>query len=231
MSRRSDAGSSEVAGSVASPYGNGRRTPRAGQNGAAHPSHSVDLTPSGGSTSPIDEVDVALIEQLKVDGRATIRSLAKVLGIGEPTVRARMRRLAETRTVRVVAVADIEALGHQFMLHGRVKVAGRPVQEVVNELAAIPEVIHLVSTLGQFDLLFTTLVRDQVHLNDVVARQFRSIDGVDSIRWELALDTLVFRSDWGAFGDNHLPVEPRAPTERVDEVDLAIIHLLGEDAR
>ena len=69
----------------------------------------------------VDELDLAIIECLKLDGRATIRAMAKELSVGVPTVRARLRRLAETNMVRVVAVTDMEALGHQVLLLGEGK--------------------------------------------------------------------------------------------------------------
>ena len=179
----------------------------------------------------VDELDLAIIDCLKLDGRATIRSMAKTLSIGVPTVRARLRRLAESNMVRVVAVTDMEALGHQILLLGKVKVAGRPIEEVAMALARIPQVISITSTLGQSDLYIWTFLRDLAHLKEMVA-QLRSMTGVDSIRWNVAMDILLYRSDWGIFGANDFPIElPVAPTDRVDDIDLALINLLMEDAR
>jgi Lrp/AsnC family transcriptional regulator for asnA, asnC and gidA len=191
----------------------------------------LEVIQPGEPVTGVDAVDRAIIDQLRVDGRATIRALARVLEMGEPAVRSRLRRLEETRAIRVVALADFEALGHEFLLFGKVKAAGRSVQEVAWELASIPEVVQVASTLAQFDLFFTALAHDRAHLNELVTRRFRSIVGVDAIRWELALDTLHYRADWTFFGDDALPIAPWTPTAQVDDVDLAIIGLLGHDAR
>jgi Lrp/AsnC family transcriptional regulator for asnA, asnC and gidA len=191
----------------------------------------VEVIQPGDGVTRVDGVDRAIIDQLRVDGRATIRSLAKALEMGEPAVRSRLRRLEETRAIRVVALADFEALGHEFLLFGKLKTAGRSVQEVGWELAEIPEVVQVASTLAQFDLFFTALAQDRAHLNELVTRRFRSIAGVEAIRWELGLDTLYYRSDWTLLGEEDLPIAPWTPTDQVDEVDLAIIGLLGRDAR
>ena len=192
------------------------------------------LPPVQSAASPpllVDELDLAIIDCLKLDGRATIRSMAKTLSIGVPTVRARLRRLAETNVVRVVAVTDIEALGHQVLLLGKVKVAGRPVEQVAAALARIPQIISITSTLGQCDLIIWTFLRDLAHMKEMVA-QLRSMAGVDFIRWNVAMDILVYRSDWGLFGANDFPIEvPVAPTDRVDDIDLELISFLMQDAR
>ena len=157
--------------------------------------------------------------------------MAKELSVGVPTVRARLRRLAETNVVRVMAVTDIEALGHQILLLAKVKVAGRPIEDVATALARIPQVMSITSTLGRSDLFVWTFLHDLAHLKEMVAH-LRSMAGVDSIRWNVAMDMLLYRSDWGLFGANDFPVElPVAPTDRVDDVDLALINLLMQDAR
>ena len=64
----------------------------------------------------LDDTDQAIIELLRADGRMSYRAIARATGVTENTVRARVRRLEESNTMRVVAVTDIEAAGYGMLL-------------------------------------------------------------------------------------------------------------------
>ena len=51
----------------------------------------------------IDDVDRAIVEQLRVNGRATNQQIANTLGLTAATVSARIRRMEEADKLRVVA--------------------------------------------------------------------------------------------------------------------------------
>ncbi len=70
------------------------------------PSRHIDL----------DDTDQAIIQLLRQDGRMAYRAIARELDIAENTVRARVRRMEESNTMRVVAVTDIEAAGYGMLL-------------------------------------------------------------------------------------------------------------------
>ena len=75
------------------------------------------------------------------------RAIARELDIAENTVRARVRRMEESDTMRVVAVTDIEAAGYGMLLAIGVQVEGRSPEKVARELADIPEVFSVNNTL------------------------------------------------------------------------------------
>jgi len=177
-----------------------------------------------------DDLDIALIDELSLDGRLTNRALAARLGINEVTVAARLRRLAEAGVVRVVALRDIVALGHEILAFALVRVDGVPVDKVVTELVQFPESVTVAPTLGRYRIAVCALATDLTHFRDLTNR-FIAVPGIRLVSWEIAMDVLSFRSQFAALGTKDLPVEPRGSTDRVDELDLQIIDLLGEDAR
>jgi DNA-binding Lrp family transcriptional regulator len=179
----------------------------------------------------LDDLDRAVIARLREDGRASNRSLAEALGVNEATIGSRLRRLEDEHVVRVVAVTDMEALGHEFLAIGKVRVAGRPVREVGAELAEMPENIAVVLTMGQYDLFLSILARDRHHLSELLTDTLPGVKGVESLRCELALEVLQFKTEWGVLGTEDRPEEPRGPSDAVDELDLQIIDLLQHDAR
>lgn len=73
----------------------------------------------------VDELDLRVIELLRQDGRATNQALAQKLGVAAATVSARIRRLAQIRAMKVVAVTDFAALGYGVVLAIGVHVQGR----------------------------------------------------------------------------------------------------------
>ena len=86
----------------------------------------------------LDDTDNAIIALLRADGRMPYRAIARELGLTESTVRARVRRLEESDTMRVVAVTDIEAAGYGMLLAIGVQVESRSPEEVARELAGCP---------------------------------------------------------------------------------------------
>ena len=52
----------------------------------------------------IDDIDRAIVDQLRLNGRATNQQIANVLGLTAATVSARIRRMEDADKLRVVAV-------------------------------------------------------------------------------------------------------------------------------
>lgn len=179
----------------------------------------------------IDELDRALVERLRHDGRESNRSLAAALGVNEATVASRLRRMEGASIMRVVALTDIEAFGYDHLAFAKLRVRDRPVPEVGAELAELPESISVTITTGRFDLIVALLARDRKHLSDTVGAVIARVPGVDETRCELALEVLRFESTWALLDAPEQPLPPSAATEAVDDLDLSIIRLLQKDAR
>jgi DNA-binding Lrp family transcriptional regulator len=179
----------------------------------------------------IDDLDRALVERLRVDGRESNRSLATALGVNEATVASRLRRLEQSSIMRVVALTDMEAFGYRYMVFAKLLVGSRSIMAVGEELSRLPEVISVTVSTGRFDVIATVLARDRGHLNHVVGVEIPSIKGVDRTQCELAIDVLRYESMWALLQAPQLPSESWARTDSADELDLSIISLLQQDAR
>jgi DNA-binding Lrp family transcriptional regulator len=184
-----------------------------------------------GGTLSIDDIDRALVERLRTDGRENNRSLAAALGVNEATVANRLRRLEANAIMRVVALTDMEAFGYRYMAFAKLRVSSRLIMAVGDKLARLPEIISVTVSTGRFDVIATLLARDRAHLSQVVGVDIPAVKGVDETRCELAIDVLRFESMWALLQAPELPTEPWAETDVVDELDLSIISLLQRDAR
>ncbi|MFT4826471.1 MAG: Lrp/AsnC family transcriptional regulator for asnA, asnC and gidA [Halioglobus sp.] len=164
----------------------------------------LELQPSDVNEAGIidlDETDHAIIDLLREDGRLPYRAIARELGLTEATVRARVRRLEDSNTMRVVAVTDIEAAGYEMLLAVGVQVDHRSPVDVARELAEIPEVFSVNVVVGTHDIEILVVARDQEALADLLSVQLANISGVRRLTPALAVDVLKNQPDWVPFHD------------------------------
>lgn len=173
--------------------------------------------PAAATLAPIalDATDEAIIALLRADGRLPYRAIARELGLTENTVRARVRRLEESNTMRVVAVMDIEAAGFSMLLAIGVQVESRSPEAVARDLAGFPEVFSVNVVVGVQDIEILVVSRDQAALNDLMAERLAAVPGVRRLTPALALDVLKNQPDWVPFPDEPFPESPHFP-EPVD---------------
>lgn len=154
---------------------------------------------ASGALLELDDTDYAIIELLRADGRLPYRAIARELGITENTVRARVRRLEDSNTMRVVAVTDIEAAGYGMLLAIGVQVEGRSPETVARELAEFPEVFSVNVVVGAQDVEILVVTEDQASLNELVGVRLAAVPGVRRLTPALALDVLKNQPDWVPF--------------------------------
>jgi len=164
----------------------------------------VALSPqrqAGAAQIELDDTDHRIIALLRADGRLPYRSIARELGLTEATVRARIRRLEDSRTMRVVAVTDIEAAGYGMLLAIGVQVENRSPEEVARELAMIPEVFSVNVVVGAQDLEILMVAEDQDALHRLLQERIATMAGVRRLTPSLAVNVLKNQPDWVPFHD------------------------------
>ena len=149
----------------------------------------------------LDDTDNAIIELLRADGRLPYRAIAREVGVTESTVRARVRRLEESNTMRVVAVTDIEAAGFTMLLAIGVQVENRSPEQVAREMATIPEVFSVNVVVGAHDVEILVVAEDQAALTQLITGRLAEVDGVRRLTPALAVDVLKNQPDWVPFHD------------------------------
>ncbi len=156
---------------------------------------------AGAAQIELDDTDHRIIALLRADGRLPYRSIARELGLTEATVRARVRRLEDSRTMRVVAVTDIEAAGYGMLLAIGVQVENRSPEDVARELAAIPEVFSVNVVVGAQDLEILMVAEDQDALHRLLQERIANMTGVRRLTPSLAVNVLKNQPDWVPFHD------------------------------
>ncbi len=147
----------------------------------------------------LDLTDQGIIELLRGDGRKSYRAIARQLAITEATVRARVKRMEESNTLRVVAVIDTEAAGFGMLLAVGVQVENRSPEAVAQEMAAIAEVFSVSVVVGTHDIEILVVAKDQAGLNKLLNETLSRVPGVRRLTPSLAVDVLKNQPDWVPF--------------------------------
>ncbi len=144
---------------------------------------------------PVDEMDLAIVEQLRINGRATNQQIADKLELTAATVSARIRRMEKADKLRVVAVSDFAAHGFNVLMEVAIEVDGRAASEVADELSEFPEVFaaHLVT--GRYDIDLLIVLHDFDDLPDLLLSKFSQVRGIRSMVPAIAVDVIKYKFD------------------------------------
>jgi DNA-binding Lrp family transcriptional regulator len=137
----------------------------------------------------VDDTDRALIALLRSDARASVASLAKVLGLSRGTVQNRMARLSANGTIVGYTVRlkpDVEEQRMRAFM--TVAVEGNQVDAVIKALRGEPAVAALYSTNGRWDIV-AELRAESLEGFDRVLGRIRLIEGISQTETSLLLST------------------------------------------
>jgi DNA-binding Lrp family transcriptional regulator len=140
----------------------------------------------------VDDTDRRLIGLLRSDGRASVASLAKSLGVSRGTVQNRMARLASDGTIVGYTVRlkpDVEEQRMRAFM--TVAVEGNQVDAVIKALRGEPQVSALYSTNGRWDVVAELRAESLEGFDRILAR-IRLIEGISQTETSLLLSTFKF---------------------------------------
>jgi Lrp/AsnC family transcriptional regulator, regulator for asnA, asnC and gidA len=123
------------------------------------------------TTSAVDDLDRAILQELNVDARRSHRELAARLRISPTTVSARLSRLERDGVVKgYIPVLDEEQLGWDFAATIGIRISKGRLREVEEHLARDPHVFALYDVTGDFDALLLGRFRDRADLDRFIKR-------------------------------------------------------------
>lgn len=139
----------------------------------------------------LDDLDRRLIAALREDGRASVASLARSLGVARATVNSRLERLISSGTVIGFTVRvreELDPLGIHAVAF--IEVEGRSTDRVIRELRGFPEIIALHTTNGGWDLVAEMRTETLTDFDRVLGR-IRRIEGVVNSETSLLLSSVL----------------------------------------
>ena len=135
----------------------------------------------------LDEHDIAIIAQLRKDGRMAYRAIAEIVGLSEAAVRQRVNRLVNKDICQITAVMDPKALGLNAVASVGMKVNG-DLDKIADKIATIKQVEYIILTAGMFDLMAELVCKDYEELLSVL-RELRSLPEIQTTELNLILET------------------------------------------
>ena len=116
----------------------------------------------------VDDINLAILDLLQVDGRMSYRDLGQQVGLTAPAVTERVRRLQESGVIKGYrANVDYEALGFPLLCVIRLN-ASRDAKGIDEVIASMPEVIEANRVTGSESHVIRARVRSTQHLEEIL---------------------------------------------------------------
>ncbi|MUL42836.1 Lrp/AsnC family transcriptional regulator [Streptomonospora sp. PA3] len=142
----------------------------------------------------LDDVDHAIIDLLRADGRMSIRAVAEQAHISRANAYARLDRLRSNGVIRgFTAVIDHEKYGNGLAAYVSVRIEQHSWERFRDYLSDIPEVDHAALVSGDVDLLLLVRVADAAALRTFVLERLQRIPEVRSTQTMFILDEPALR--------------------------------------
>jgi Lrp/AsnC family transcriptional regulator for asnA, asnC and gidA len=137
-----------------------------------------------------DEIDLAILEMLRSDGRKPYTEIAQTLSVSEGTVRNRVARLTEKGVMQIVGLIDPVRMGYDAPAMIGVTVHNADIEEVAKQIASFPEVSYLIMVSGGFDLVVEVICRDREDFTQFINQKLRKVSGVAQTQSFFILKTI-----------------------------------------
>jgi DNA-binding Lrp family transcriptional regulator len=139
----------------------------------------------------LDEVDRRIVEALRADGRASMRTLAETLHISRANVYARVQRLERDGVITgYTATIDPQRYGLGVAAYVYVNISQHSWKAVRSRILAMPEVDHAALVSGSHDLVLLVRTRDTTSLRELVLTRLQGMPEITSTETVLIFDEL-----------------------------------------
>lgn len=136
----------------------------------------------------MDDLDRAVISELRHNARASISDLAITLGISRTTARQRIERLQSRGDIVGFTVVLKEAQRDAVRALMMIGIEGRGIDRIVRQLGGIAAVHNIHTTNGRWDLIVELGTATLEELDKILI-DIRRFDGVSTSETNLLLNT------------------------------------------
>ena len=144
------------------------------ENSLEHTSETPDFV----DDDLVDAVSREIIRRLCADGRTSTTELAREIGVTEGTVRRKLRRLLEDRTIAVKAVVDPILLGDSVTAIIGLDVERQHLDAVADRLAGYGFVDKVYLTTGPFDVMIEVTMSSVANLYAFLLDELAPVEGI-----------------------------------------------------
>ena len=139
--------------------------------------------------SPLDDTDRRILDELAVDGRMSMRTLAERLHVSRANAYARVDRLQKSGVIRGFR-ADVDPVASGLTTTAYVTLNLRQAdwRRIREQLQALPGIAHIGLVGGDFDVILLVRARDNEDLRRLVLDEIQGMEGVLTTRTLLVFE-------------------------------------------
>lgn len=141
----------------------------------------------------LDELDISILTHLEGDGRKSQSDIAADLGVTVSTIGNRLKKLLDDDLLVIFGFLDPHRVGFNAPALVRISVKPVDIGRVGAEIADLPEVLSVVVTTGEFQLLVEVQCRDNDHLTDLLVERMQRIAGIRETRTSILLREIMIK--------------------------------------
>jgi Lrp/AsnC family transcriptional regulator, regulator for asnA, asnC and gidA len=136
----------------------------------------VGEIPAG--TVELDELDRRIMQLLRPDARRSYASIARAIGVSEPTVRSRVARMIKGGGILPWARVNPAAIGFPVDAMVGIRVKQGSSKQVGAKLAEMENIAYVAYTTGSFDILIEAHLPDNEGLFKFLNEELEHIEGI-----------------------------------------------------
>ena len=139
--------------------------------------------------TPLDDTDRRILDELAVDGRMSMRTLADRLHVSRANAYARVDRLQKSGVIRGFR-ADVDPVASGLATSAYVTLNLRQAdwRRIREQLQALPGIAHIGLVGGEFDVILLVRARDNEDLRRLVLDEIQGMEGVLTTRTLLVFE-------------------------------------------
>ena len=140
----------------------------------------------------MDQIDINILEAMKVNGRATASEISKKVNLSIPAVSERIRKLEETNVIEQYSIkTNRSKMGYKLLTMVFVNIDQTANIENFREtIVQFDEVIECHHMAGEYDYMLKVLLKDTSELEDFLSKKLKAIQGVQKSNSLIILSTL-----------------------------------------
>lgn len=141
-------------------------------------------------STAIDKVDVNILSLIYKNPGLTYTEIAEKLKTTPVTIHNRIKKMKEKEVLKEAIIIPPKIFGKNVTAFVQVSVAPGQEKNIGESIAKIHEVLEVVTTTGDFDLLIKIVASDVNELQQIIMDKIRGLKGVIRTNTILLLSTL-----------------------------------------
>lgn len=143
----------------------------------------------------IDNVDLKILSLLMEDAKTPYTEIAKKVFVSGGTVHVRMRKMEEMGIVTGTTLKmDYSKLGIDISAFMGIFLEKSSLyNQVIGQLKAIPEIVTINYTTGNYGIFIKMHCRDTEHLREVLHDKIQKVEGIERTETFISLEEALYR--------------------------------------